>query len=306
MISIIIPVYNAEKTLRQCIDSVLSQDFKDFELILIDDGSKDSSPVICDEYAKTDERIIVIHKGNAGVSAARNNGLDIAQGEWICFIDSDDYVSAGFFQGVENCEQQLLITGFRDEKEGNVFENVKMASARYQNEEDVREFILTQVSSNMVLRGPWGKFYRHELIGRQRFNTEMKLGEDTCFVFDYLAKCHSIEVNASSFYVIRRGAVPDVIKYRSSVDYAVRSLSFVWKSFKRMDSVHHIGHGCFSTFLGYYKLMCKHEWKHHLASWYRNPQVYEMYLYVSEGMPSLTIIKYRLVRFISLVLDSFI
>ncbi len=300
MISIIVPVYNAEKTLRQCVDRILGQDFKDFELILIDDGSKDSSPVICDEYARTDTRIIVIHKSNAGVSAARNEGLDIAQGEWICFIDSDDYISPGFFHGIENCKQQLLITGFRDEIEGSISENVKMISAIYQNTDAVKDFIRTQVSCNMVLRGPVGKFYSQELIGDQRFNTEMKLGEDTCFVFDYLTKCHSIEVNASSFYVIRRGAVPDAIKYQSSVDYAVRSLSFVWESFKRMDNVHQIGHSCFNTFLGYYKLMCKHEWKHRLASWYRNPQVYEMYQYVSHGELSMTIIKYRLIRFLSL------
>lgn len=306
MITIIVPVYNAEKTLRQCIDSILSQDIKDFELILIDDGSKDCSPVICDEYAKTDARISVIHKSNAGVSAARNKGLDIAQGEWICFIDSDDYVSAGFFHEVENCKQQLLVTGFRDEIEENVFENVKMTSAVYQNAEAVKDFIRTQVSSNMVLRGPWGKFYRRELLDNQRFNTEMKLGEDTCFVFDYLAKCHSIEVNASSYYVIRRGAVPDAIKYQSSVDYAVRSLNYVWESFKRLESVHHIGHGCFNTFLGYYKLMCKHEWKHHLSSWYRNPQVFTMYQYVSQGKLSFVIIKYRLIRYLSLALDSFI
>lgn len=300
MISIIVPVYNAEKTLRQCVDSILLQNYTDFELILIDDGSKDSSPVICDEYASTDPRVSVIHKSNAGVSVARNKGLGIAHGEWVCFIDSDDYVSTGFFQGVENCEQQLIITGFRDEIKGTVFENVTMKSSIYQNAEDVMKFIRTQVSSNMVFRGPWGKFYRRELLGSQRFNSDMKLGEDTCFVFDYLAKCHSIEVNASSFYVIRRGAVPDAIKYQSSVDYAVRSLSFVWESFKRMEKVHHIGQDCFYTFIGYYKLMCKHEWKHRLASWYRNPQVYEMYQYVSQGKLSMSIIKYRLIRFLSL------
>lgn len=302
MISIIVPVYNAEKTLRQCVDSILAQDFMDYELILVDDGSKDGSPAMCDEYANKDARVIVIHKSNAGVSSARNKGLEIAHGEWICFIDSDDYIADGFFHGVESCKQQLLVTGFRDEIHGIIHENVKLTSAIYQNAEDVSQFIRQQVSSNMVLRGPWGKFYRRELLGDQCFNTEMKLGEDTCFVFDYLTKCKTIEVNTSSYYVIRRGGVPDAIKYQSSVDYAVRSLSYVWESFKRMESVHQLGHGCFYTFIGYYKLMCKHEWKRHLASWYRNPQVYKMYQYISNGELSSTIIKYRLIRFLSLFL----
>ena len=300
MISIIVPVYNAEKTLRQCVDSILCQEYKDFELLLIDDGSKDESPTICDEYAANDSRVRVFHKENGGVSSARNLGLDNTRGEWICFIDSDDYISTGFFNGVDSCKQHLLITGFRDEIDGDVCLNVKTRSAMDQNEE-VKEYICTQLSSNMVLRGPWGKFYRHELIGNLRFITDMKLGEDTCFVFDYLTVCNSIEVNASSYYVIRRGVVPDEIKYKSSVDYAVHSLNNVWESYKRMEKVHGIGHGAFYTFVGYYKLICKHEWKCHLASWYRNPQVYKMYEYVSQDMYSFTIFKYRLIRCLSLL-----
>lgn len=303
MISIIVPVYNAEKTLQQCVDSILSQEYKDFELLLVDDGSKDESLAICEEYAENDNRIKVIHKPNGGVSSARNLGLDNAKGERVCFIDSDDYISAVFLHGVEHCKYDLLITGFRDEVEGQVCENVKVLSATYQDAEDVRKFIRTQVSSNMVLRGPVGKFYSRELIGSQRFNTDMKLGEDTCFVFDYLAKCETIEVDASSYYVIRRGAIPDAVKYKSSVDYAVRSLNYVWESYKRMEKKHQLGHKCFNTFVGYYKLICKNEWKHHLARWYRNPQVFKMYNYVSQGELSLSIIKYRLIRFLSLFLS---
>lgn len=304
MISIIVPVYNAEKTLRQCVDSILSQEYKDFELLLVDDGSKDKSPDICDEYAEKDNHIKVLHKPNGGVSSARNLGLDYAKGEWITFVDSDDYISAVFFHGVECCKQQLLITGFRDEIDGKVYESVKMSSAIYRDAEEVREFIRSQVSSNMVLRGPWGKFYRHELIGNQRFNTDMKLGEDTCFVFDYLAKCKTIEVDASSYYVIRRGTIPDAIKYKSSVDYAVRSLNYVWESYKRMENYHQLGHKSFNTFIGYYKLMCKQEWKKNLSAWYRNPRVYGMSEYVFQGELSLSVIKYHLIRFISLFINN--
>ncbi len=90
LISIIVPVYNAEKTLNRCVDSILQQTFTDWELLLINDGSKDLSGEICDQYGAKDKRIRVFHKENGGVSSARNVGLDNAKGEWITFVDSDD------------------------------------------------------------------------------------------------------------------------------------------------------------------------------------------------------------------------
>ena len=92
MVSIIVPVYNAEEHLRRCVDSILVQTFSDFELLLIDDGSKDGSAAICDEYTIKDSRVRVFHKENGGGSSARNLGLDNAQGEWIAFVDSDDFI----------------------------------------------------------------------------------------------------------------------------------------------------------------------------------------------------------------------
>ena len=93
--SVVIPIYNVEKYLRQCVDSVLIQDFKDYELILVDDGSPDRCPAICDEYAARDERVVVIHKPNGGLSDARNAGILRARGEYLCFLDSDDYWQGG-------------------------------------------------------------------------------------------------------------------------------------------------------------------------------------------------------------------
>ena len=91
-ISIVVPVYNVEKYLERCIDSILAQTFTDFELLLINDGSKDSSGLICDKYTEKDSRIRVFHKENEGVSRARNLGISNARGRWLCFIDSDDWV----------------------------------------------------------------------------------------------------------------------------------------------------------------------------------------------------------------------
>ena len=110
VVSIIVPVYNAEKFLRRCIDSILAQTYTDFELLLIDDGSKDSSGSICDKYAAKDERIRVFHKENGGVSSARNLGLDHAQGEWVTFVDADDYIEENFLKSFEgNLDADLVV-----------------------------------------------------------------------------------------------------------------------------------------------------------------------------------------------------
>lgn len=118
MISVIVPVYNAESTLRRCVDSILKQSYQSFEIILIDDGSEDLSGRICDDYGKKDDRIIAIHQNNQGVSVARNRGLDIAKGEFITFIDSDDYVESDYLMvlfsgmvsyGVDICMTSLLV-----------------------------------------------------------------------------------------------------------------------------------------------------------------------------------------------------
>lgn len=98
--SIIVPVYNVEQYLENCINSVLNQSFRNFQLILVDDGSKDSSGEICDRFAQKDSRVKVIHKPNAGVSAARNTGIDIATGQFICFIDSDDWIESEYLQKI--------------------------------------------------------------------------------------------------------------------------------------------------------------------------------------------------------------
>src|SRR5574344_122915 len=98
LVSIIVPVYKVEPYLKRCLDIILNQTYKNIEIILVDDGSPDKCPQICDEYAKKDNRIIVIHQENGGLSAARNTGLDIAKGEYISFVDSDDWVHLQYIE----------------------------------------------------------------------------------------------------------------------------------------------------------------------------------------------------------------
>ena len=98
MISVIVPVYNVEKYLDNCVESIVNQTYKDLEIILVDDGSPDNCPAMCDEWAKKDSRIRVIHKENGGVSSARNIGLDNVTGEYIGFVDSDDYLESNMYE----------------------------------------------------------------------------------------------------------------------------------------------------------------------------------------------------------------
>ena len=119
LISVIVPVYNVERYLPRCIESILKQTYTNFELILVDDGTPDRSGIICDRYAEKDSRIRVIHKENGGVSTARNAGIDAAKGEWITFVDSDDWVSVKYLELLAECLDQNdydLIVGAKENR----------------------------------------------------------------------------------------------------------------------------------------------------------------------------------------------
>lgn len=190
--SIIIPVYKCEPFLGRCLDSVLSQSFEDWEAILIDDGSPDNSGRICDEYAERDSRFKVIHKPNSGVSDTRNKGLDVAKGEFIVFIDSDDWIGPNYLASfAAHRKYDLILTGYH--RFGAV------DSYNYGKEEkafdDMKDFVTAWKDlfdkthrSISGLTFPWGKAMRSSLIrdAHLRFDSEMKYGEDACFVYEYM------------------------------------------------------------------------------------------------------------------------
>ena len=276
-ISVIVPVYNAESTLIYCVDSILRKEHKDFELLLIDDGSKDSSPVICDEYAKQDERVRVFHKQNGGVSSARNLGIENAQGKWVTFIDADDYITEGYLDGVDVHDVDLLIRGYRK------FDNNGIVVGR--GAEDLSGILvisdfISQYVTDSLLRGPVFKFYKRTLIGDLRFLTDMKIGEDAWFVFNYLAKCSSFAVLPKGEYMVRLAEEPDEVKYAISVDYAVRSLQYLKDAYDGLVKAHHIDKGIFLSYIGYFKRISQADWRQEKARWYDNPDVKALYDYV--------------------------
>lgn len=208
-ISVIIPVYNTEKYLHRCIDSVLAQTFIDFELLLIDDGSKDSSGAICDEYAEKDSRVRVFHKENGRVSSARNVGLDNARGEWVTFVDSDDWISKDYLEEMmTHSDSDLVIADFTVEGEGQWNEDLPVG--KWQGN-DLNRIIEGRIGIARIT-APWCKLLKKSLIGHNRFYTELTTQEDSLFMFRYLCVIQNIQIIAQKGYHYNRETIGSLSK----------------------------------------------------------------------------------------------
>lgn len=280
-ICIIIPVYNSESTLHQCVDSILTQDYKDFEVLLIDDGSKDNSPAICDEYAEKDNRVKVFHIQNSGVSTARNVGLDNAKGDWVTFIDSDDYIESCFLTDCSTLSSDLMIVGMKSFRAPNpriytIYNYEKPATL---SNEELKGLLMKSVS-DLLFRSPCAKFYRRELIGNIRFHEDMKVAEDACFVLNYLTNINSIHCERTGSYVIRLSPQSANVKYSLDVDNAIRSLGYLLQAYKYVDEKFKIGRSGFFSFIGYFKYISQDDWRNKKSRWFCNKQIKELYKYV--------------------------
>ena len=189
LISIIIPVYNVEQYLSRCVDSVINQTYKNLEIILVDDGSTDNSGKICDEYALKDNRIKVIHKKNGGVSSARNAGLDIAKGDYIGFVDSDDFIEHDMYEYLQNliieydadisiCSIEFII------KNKNIYKTLLKKDELLNTNEALKVFY-TQLYI-------YNKLFNKCIMADLLFDTSVKIGEDMLFCLEYLKRCNRI------------------------------------------------------------------------------------------------------------------
>lgn len=193
-VSIIVPVYNAEKTIGRCIDSILNQEYEDFELLLMDDGSKDASGSVCDEYAEKDERVRVIHKENSGVSATRNMALDIAGGTYLQFLDADDWITPNatrlFVEAAEqyNCDMVIAdfyrVVGERVSHKGaiegeGILTREQFAAQMMENPADFYYGVL------------WNKLFRREIVEKYklRMDSDISWCEDFMFNLEYIRHC---------------------------------------------------------------------------------------------------------------------
>ena len=208
LISVIIPVYNVEKYLKKCIDSVISQTYSNLEIILVDDGSPDNCGRICDDYAQKDDRIIVIHKKNGGLSDARNAGIEICKGEYISFIDSDDFVSPYFiemlYRGVHdyNCEIATVEHGvsFMDGEDEAVVFTTEKSQCSYE-EIKPREAIRLMMYQRLPNGAPW-RLYKREIWNELRFPVGW-LYEDAATTHNAFMKATRMVVVHADIYAYR-------------------------------------------------------------------------------------------------------
>lgn len=203
LISVVIPVYNVEKYLPQCIESVMNQTYKKLEIILIDDGSPDNCGKICDDYAQKDKRIKIIHKENEGVSAARNNGIDIATGKYICFVDSDDYLVETYveklYKAISENNADIAVCCFYRKKGEQLHKKILYNEDMIITSKKIYD-MLCCVDGSAVL---WNKIFDLEMIKKFNifFSTELSLGEDLVFVVSYAKYVKKLAYISDILYV---------------------------------------------------------------------------------------------------------
>ncbi|MCI8584958.1 MAG: glycosyltransferase family 2 protein [Lachnospiraceae bacterium] len=201
--SVVIPVYEAKEHLGRCVDSWLGQTKGDLELILVDDGSTDGSGELCDWYAGSDQRVRVIHQENAGVSVARNAGIERAKGTYVLFTDSDDYVAEDYLEQMDRAMEEsgadLTLCGFHHLYDGADIRKLPGRTRTVRLLEGAEDFLSLYEQS--FLNMPWNKMYKRERMGR--FDPSLSLGEDLLFNLDYLTRCEKIAVlsNPLCYYI---------------------------------------------------------------------------------------------------------
>ncbi len=202
LISVIVPIYNVEQYLDRCIKSIVNQTYRNLEIILVDDGSPDSCPDICDKWAEKDDRIVVIHQKNAGLSAARNSGLDMANGEFISFVDSDDAL---------DCDMLAFLYGLIEQNDADIsrcsyqfnFEDGTLREAEINTEIRILEgeaLMNDLCNTGYKCMVVWNKLYKRDVIGNLRYDTSVKASEDYIFNYFYFKKCKKMVCHDISKY----------------------------------------------------------------------------------------------------------
>lgn len=245
-ISIIIPIYNVEKYLSQCIDSVLNQTYKNLEIILVDDGSPDHCGEICDEYVKKDNRIKVIHKKNAGLGEARNTGLQAATGEYIYFIDSDDWIESDMLQTLlremKNENADFVMCGFKkcgDGLEAELNRPIRQKQT-FTKQKVIKQLLLPMVAQKSDIKEDytvnmcvWTNLYKRSIIETHhiRFLSEREyLSEDICFNLEYLKYTKHAVLLPDTFYCYRYNPTSLTSRYKGAeYDMLVRLYAEVCK-----------------------------------------------------------------------------
>lgn len=225
--SIIIPVYNVEKYIEQCIESILSQKYMNFELILVNDGSTDRSGEICEIYSKKDKRVITIHKKNGGQSEARNCGLNKSKGKYIIFIDSDDYIANDNFlldihEKTKNDHDIILFKFKKYYDDKNSFSNCSFSFKNALRKSNKGDILMSLVEDDAYYGSPWTKCIKKELLVSNNIEFQKGLlGEDMDWYFYVVIKAQTISLLDESYIIYRQraGSTTATYKLKNLVDY---------------------------------------------------------------------------------------
>lgn len=210
LVSIVVPVYNAENFISECVCSILAQSYKDWELILVNDGSKDSSEIKCREFEQKDSRIKLFSKENGGVSSARNFGIDKASGEYLMFLDSDDSLEKECLEKLINRDfiPDLTIFAFSRVMDGKVINQKQLNAVCSNNGVRTKEILFgmkAEPRTSDAFCFPWNKLFKTELVEENqiRFPLDIHLREDEVFMYRYANVCQSVEVSTECLYQYR-------------------------------------------------------------------------------------------------------
>lgn len=258
-ISVIVPVFQANKVIKRCVNSLLNQSFYDFEILLIDDGSTDGSENICDDYAYKYENIKVFHQKNGGPSNARNKGIERARGEYIVFVDADDFVGEdflkGFFKIKEDPKEALVQQGYTKQKGENSKKQVSFPPETYKGEQLSQFFIETAFIKNFPF--PWAKLYDRSVIiyNDIKFKKDIHYGEDLIFVLDYILRIKEIVVvdSFAYYYVDNEKSLSAFYQeYRQEIQrflYVKERVDLLYDKFKLSPKVHDLHYEHMANYL---------------------------------------------------------
>lgn len=272
MVSIIVPVYNAEKTLVRCVQSIINQSYKNWELILIDDGSTDASSVICDRFVSCNTNIQVVHQTNMGVSSARNAGLEKAQGDWITFVDSDDYIDGDFFSSTLNTDSDLVIQQicfFSENESIHPFQS--MESKKYKRED--LPLFFSKYLNYQIFMAPWGKIFRRSMIEDLRFPVGQIVGEDALFNQLVIKRLNSIEVSAIGQYCYF-----DVGSHNKYMLTVSQALSYLHRIFEAYLDHGYNNQKFLALELSFFTYTCRNDCLMNATRWFSDRRVRKMFM----------------------------
>lgn len=230
-ISVIVPVYNVEQYLPRCIDSILAQTFTDFEILLINDGSTDNSGKICDEYAQKDNRIRVFHKKNGGVSSARNVGLDNAKGEWLAFIDADDWIDVNYliienYNNADVIEKSYIICD-----ELHTIYTCFAKNIKFNSQEDFFRWYVNKRNNAL-----WNKIIKRELTIGHYFDNNVQMGEDFLFFLSFISQIQKYQYSTIGiyYYFKRSDSATD-----SFANNLYKRIQVLWNNMSKVSEILH-------------------------------------------------------------------